>query len=309
MSSLRDRIIIRIPRFKEEIDDDVAVLRYLEGLYSIPVPHVLRYDLTDANPLESPYMIQQYVYGPSLQQLMSTLRLEKRLEIVYELAGVTAAICATTFEHVGILRAIPNSSCVGFAMPQNSAMHEPFSNTLDFLIECYKGHSRNAQAIDPNDKWLPSYMEKLEAIARAFNMRRPFSNKFYLLHNDFMPRNVHVIENADGRPGIEAVLDWDGTTAAPIEAAYVVPHWLWTWSPEAEEGREEMADTMPKSADLRAAKQAFEEKIDLLIPGFMSTWRECSAARELFYFAINGLDYQDDAKRIDRLARLELPFL
>jgi hypothetical protein len=79
-------------------------------------------------------------------------------------------------------------------------------------------------------------------------------------------------------------------------------------SPEAEEEAEEMANTMPKSADLRRVKPKFEE-IDLRIPGYMSLWRECSAARELFCFAINGLDYQGDAKRIDRLAQLELPFL
>ena len=126
------------------------------------------------------------------------------------------------------------------------------------------------------------------------------------MHNDFMARNIQIAESADGALEIAAILDWDGTRAAPIEAGYNVPHWLWTWSPHHEEGRAEISDTTPDSAQLCAVKEMFEREIESRIPGFVPMWREGLPARELFYFAANGLTYQHDDIRVDRLVRSKL---
>jgi hypothetical protein len=252
-------------------------------------------------------MVQKYVVGQPLEQLMPTLTAKNRLEITTQLAKTTAMICTTTFEHIGILRASSKSdtSDVVVTMPLTAAAaadRAPFSKTLDFLLECYNILTQRALSLDPNDKWLVGYMEKLATIARAVDKNRPFTNKFCLLHNDFMAQNIQVVTNDDGSLGIAAVFDWDDATAAPIEAAYVVPEWLWTWTPKEGEGRKNMAGNIPASSDLCKAKETFERVIELEIPGFMSISEYGFEARELFYFAVNGLVFQEQSTRIDQLA-------
>lgn len=301
--SSKERIVIRIPRFGDEIDDIVAILQFLKNYSSIPVPHILHFDLTDKNSIGSPHMVQKYVAGHPLEQLMPTLTEKNRLEITTQLAKITAMIGNTTFEHIGILRASSKGDTSGVvaAMPLIAAAADraPCFKTLDFLLKCYNIHTQRALSLDANDKWFVGYMEKLARIAHAINKKRPFSNKFCLLHNDFMAQNIQVVTNDDGSLGLAAVFDWDDATAAPIEAAYVVPDWLWNWNPKEEEGRKNM---IPALSDLRNAKETFERVIELEIPGFVSISEYGFEARELFYFAVNGLVFQEQSARIDQLA-------
>jgi hypothetical protein len=96
-----------------------------------------------------------------------------------------------------------------------------------------------------------------------------------------MARNIPVKENADEQLVIAAILEWD-SAAAPIEAACVVPHWLWTWTLEEEDGMVEIADEMPITPELQAVKELFEKEIELLAPGFMLMSRVGFLSRELF---------------------------
>ncbi|KAK0511922.1 hypothetical protein JMJ35_005772 [Cladonia borealis] len=63
-----NRFVLRIPRFNlARLDRDVAALRFVRKYTSIPVPEVVKYDFTKANPLHSPYIVQTRIQGQDLQ--------------------------------------------------------------------------------------------------------------------------------------------------------------------------------------------------------------------------------------------------
>jgi hypothetical protein len=131
----------------------------------------------------------------------------------------------------------------------------------------------------------------------------PFSNRFSLFHEDYEARNFLVTMDNSGRFVIQAILDFDGAMAANIEAAWPLPHWLWTWNEKEGEGILDLADAVPESKERRQIKEYFEQQIERLVPGFMSAWRDHWEIRELLGFAIHGLRSNEDNKRAVKYLR------
>lgn len=304
-------VVVRIPRFdsdKSELADQAAVLRYIASLKIIPVPHIAHFDTTDQNIIGSAYMVQHRIEGQNLNDVISSLSQKKCLEVTKEVARVIAQMCSITFEHIGTLCA-PSAAYslrdIGFITPPNSSTTSPFSDTLEYLVQSFNGHIIHPKTGASKGTVFEAYMSLLTDVARDLNARRPFTNKFCLFHSDFMARNLLVKDEADGRLVINGVLDWDLAASAPVEAAYVLPHWLWEPGEEedineATDGSE-LADLTPATPELRAIKELFEKEIEKLVPGFVAMWKEGWAARELFYFAIEGMNSNEDMARVDLL--------
>jgi hypothetical protein len=253
-------------------------------------------------------MVQHRIEGRNINDVISSLSQKKCLEVTKEVARAIAQMCSITFEHIGTLCA-PSAADglrdIGFITPPNSSATSPFSDTLEYLVQSFNGHIIHPKTGAPKGAAFEAYMSLLTDVARELNARRPFTNKFCLFHSDFMARNILVKEEADGRLVINGVLDWDLAASAPVEAAYVLPHWLWEPGEEedineATDGSE-LADLTLATPELRAIKELFEKEIDKLVPGFVAMWKEGWAARELSYFAIEGMNSNEDMARVDLL--------
>ncbi|KAF9512623.1 hypothetical protein BS47DRAFT_1394071 [Hydnum rufescens UP504] len=175
-----------------------------------------------------------------------------------------------------------------FREPDYYSPASPFDNTLAYLKQCFDIHIDNSLFEDPNAIWTPSLMRRLKDAVVALAAKQPFSNRFSLLHEDYEARNFLVTKNESGRFVVQAILDFDGAVAAPIEAAWPFPHWLWTWDVRAKEGISDLADAIPESEERKQIKEYFEDQIERLVPGFMTARANNWEIRELFYFATNG---------------------
>ncbi|KAF9509458.1 hypothetical protein BS47DRAFT_1365261 [Hydnum rufescens UP504] len=267
--SNHERYVLRIPRLHprfNELSNQVAVLRYIKDHSTIQVPSVVHFDTTNQNPLGWSYALQCRIEGLPLSEYMPDLVSGDWNSLTDQVAYVTSQICSLTFPSIGILRA-------------------------------------KAPDDDPNAIWTPSLMRRLKDAVVALAAKQPFSNRFSLLHEDYEARNFLVTKNESGRFVVQAILDFDGAVAAPIEAAWPFPHWLWTWDVRAKEGISDLADAIPESEERKQIKEYFEDQIEHLVPGFMTARANNWEIRELFYFATNGLISNEDDRRAQKYLR------
>lgn len=310
-----ERYVLRIPRIApvfEEVADQVALLRYLKNHSALPVPHVLHFDITDHNPLGWSYVLQRRIDALPLSSYMADLASSNWKSLTDQVANITSQMCSTTFPSIGILRAkAPDDVCsLRFALPLRlgDAEHDPpsttFNDTLAYLEQCFDIHTANALFHDPNDSLTPSLMTGLKNVAVALAAEHLFSNRFSLFHEDHEARNSLVTKDDSGRFIAQAILDFDGALAAPIEAAWPLPHWLWTWDEKEEEGILDLADAVPESKERLQIKEYFEQQIERLVPGFMNAWRRHQEIRELLGFAVHGISSNEDQRRVEKFLRV-----
>lgn len=301
------RLVVRCPRFNYEkvchdIPDHVATLRYVQSLKSIKVPNTLYYDMGSDNVIGWPYVIQDRVDGRTLQWWLCHLKGDDLMKISEAVVEVTSLICRTTFPSAGVIRAKapPAVDEIRLTLPgppeKAQTPEHPYRDTLSFLHESLDSH------MEPGDLWTNSYIKRLKEFATRLNQDRPFSNRFALWHSDYEPRNLLARRLESGTFVIEAVLDFDDAVAAPIEVAWTLPHWLWTWDPKIRDSDVSLADVDPGQDQLRRVKNYVEERMENHIAGFMEVWRSGKAVRQLFYFAMHGFSHgQHVFKRADQL--------
>lgn len=81
--------VLRIPRADDtDISYEVAMFRYVAQHTSLPVPEVLRFDLTKDNPIGHFYSIQQRIPGSNLCELWKTLNHQQKISAAKEWARV-----------------------------------------------------------------------------------------------------------------------------------------------------------------------------------------------------------------------------
>lgn len=288
-----DQLVVRSPRFNSlkvchDIPDHVATLRYIQSLKSIPVPAALYYDMGSENILGWPYVIQNRVEGRALQWWLCHLEGDDLMNIAEAVVEVTSNICRASFPSAGVIRAQDPPSADGIRLtlpgPTDKAKtpENPCQDTLVFLCDCFDSH------MEPDDQWTNSYLKRMKEFASQINQERPFSNRFALWHSDYEPRNLMARKLESGKFVVEAVLDFDGAVAAPIEVAWTLPHWLWTWNPQIRDSDVSLADVTPEDPQLRRVKDYVERTMESSVQGFMEVWRSGKVVRELFYFAMHG---------------------
>ncbi len=106
-----NRFVLRVPRFNHaRLDRDVVALRFVRKYTSIPVPEVVLYDLTKANPLESPYIVQTRVSGHDLQanpgpNYYPNLSHEQKCTVAKELGRILREIQSVEHSSPGLIEA------------------------------------------------------------------------------------------------------------------------------------------------------------------------------------------------------------
>lgn len=85
--------IVRVPRFDDaHLENQIGTLTYLYAYSEIPVPKIIAYDLSDQNPLGSPYLLQTRLNGLNLQSVYMTLNHTQKCEIAREFARILRKI-------------------------------------------------------------------------------------------------------------------------------------------------------------------------------------------------------------------------
>ncbi|KAG9009157.1 hypothetical protein FRB90_008527 [Tulasnella sp. 427] len=296
------RLVIRSPRFNEEADqvdvlDQAAVLRYLKTHSSIPLPNILYFSGSSDNHIQWPYMVQDRVEARSLHWFLSNLEPNDLMSMAREVVEVTSRICSTAFPSAGVIHANapPRTDGIRFTLP--GLAHEvptpetPYYDASSFLSDCFNTQISSRRAVYASDTWVTGYLKRIKAFAMELAVEKPFTNRFSLWHPDFEPRNILARKLDSGEFVIEAVLDFDGAVSAPIEMAWTLPHWLWTWDAELRHGDVERADETPEDDERQMVKDFVETEMERRVPGFMEVWRTGKSARELFYFALNGFNH------------------
>lgn len=109
------RTVLRIPRFNNaRLDRDIAALRFVSKHTSIPVPEVVMYDLTKANPLNSPYIVQTRIPGYDLQahsgpNYYPNLSHKQKCTVAKELGRILREIQSVEHSSPGLIEAAKDS--------------------------------------------------------------------------------------------------------------------------------------------------------------------------------------------------------
>ena len=131
-----NRFVLRVPRFNHaRLDRDVAALRFARKYTSIPVPEIVMYDFTKANPLNSPYIVQTRIQGHDLQanpgpNYYPNLSHNQKCTVAKEFGRILREIQSLEHSSPGLIEAASdNESC------QNYTIRHLDISTLSYIEE------------------------------------------------------------------------------------------------------------------------------------------------------------------------------
>lgn len=129
--------ILRIPRFEAaQLDRDLAPLQLLRQQSEIKIPHVIKFDTTRCNVLESPYMTQARIPGSPLFPAYPDMTHEMRCAIAKELGKVYSELHSIKSITAGRLILSPS---------QGSLIIQPFDKTeTDGIVPYESGPAAQA---------------------------------------------------------------------------------------------------------------------------------------------------------------------
>jgi hypothetical protein len=298
--------VVRIPRLSEnqdvpEVADHAAILSYVAKY--LPVPPVLKYDISYNNPIRSAYMIQGLMPGVPLEDIYGGMSATEKAQIVKEVVGVMKKMDDITFSGIGLLKASADSGIrlAPWKPDKDDAAYTPPTTIPSFLFQRFKSHSAECLRLDPTPGQDNIFTRGLAPLVEQVARNRNLDTHIRLYHNDFEPRNILVDRNPDGTFVVTAVLDFDRACAAPAEVAQVVPHWLWTWNIAELDGDVRFANQDPEDPQALALKRLFDVEIERVFPGFWEFWTRNTALCELLHFAIEGIDSNEGFRRANKL--------
>ncbi|KAG7009944.1 hypothetical protein G7Y79_00001g002160 [Physcia stellaris] len=295
-----DRLILRVPRYEfAQQEREMAILHYVRQHTSIPMAHIVFFDLTHINPLNEPHEHKLSVAEQWGQLLLSQLTVRN------DFAGILDTITSDN----------ENPHVYGFCPFEVDPEPEKEDHRLlskqsildIFVLQFERWNAADKRAY-PNDPHL-DHLDRLIIVAKEMDAAGLFGAGvfFSLCHLDLAPRNVMAnISNTSNTLQITGVLDWDSTVFAPHFMNCEPPSWIWAWSTEddASGGSDDFEDIHandePATEEDRALKRKFEDTVgvDLLKFFHMPHYR---LARELFKLAMSGMRGRDPFDKADRL--------
>ena len=127
--------ILRVPHHADDpMDGDLIILHYVRSKTSIPVPHVVAFDLSDDNPLGRPYMLQRRIPGVCLSSIIYELTQPQRCQLAIQLARIIRQLIGITSPVPGQLgfpkAKVLQESCTENHTPNNKNSSRTAQNTL-----------------------------------------------------------------------------------------------------------------------------------------------------------------------------------
>ncbi|KAL0952294.1 hypothetical protein HGRIS_006584 [Hohenbuehelia grisea] len=287
--STSEDLILRIPRFSEEVDAagiirQVGVLRCLRAF--LPVPEVVLFDASSNNTLERAFMIMRRIPGESLFVVLHTLSVSDRCDLAVQLARLISTIHSMPVpQAVGPLSCGEDGQlCVaritkhdeGLGPDELSPRSAPLS--LSDFISTRTNEIRDWSIRKwPTESFYGDLCDQMQEIWKNLLGDVAFSERQVLFHRDFAARNIIIHQDtADSRWSIKAVLDWDEADVAPLELASVWPDWLWSHAdePTSEISVAESDPDLPVyDEECGQIRAAFVSEIERLEPGYVDRVR------------------------------------
>lgn len=324
------RLVLRTPRmaWNARPDREVATLNYIRQHTIIPVPDIKAFDLTDENPVKSPFVVQSRVPGIDLATAISNGLSHKQWcklaievgRIIIELQKVTSPTpglveAATREDRVQTFKTIPfdikNPHDMEYQKRQaNSStledenaevLHWYEEDTLNFFATQFGRWKAEELRRDPTTILWRDQMQRLTDVASAMNRLGIFrGNENCLAHLDLAPRNIMVELETDESIRITGILDWDSAVFAPKFVSCRPPWWLWQDEkyPVDPMLDDTNADDELDDPELLEIKNLFEDTMG-------DSWYRCAyrtpfrLARRLFNIAIHGNNSNEMFSEID----------
>ncbi|TPX15948.1 uncharacterized protein E0L32_000282 [Thyridium curvatum] len=300
-------VILRVPRYEEneEVEDVVAISRFLQRKIRIPTPRVLAFDVGKDNVLESAYTVMEFVPGITLESVWPRLCQRARFRVASELGEYARLVLQCRSSAAGRVAAadtVDEICLANYPGPpweeERPKLSRPYRNAppeisvLDTLMEDLR--EAEARALGSEDQVLALLFRQLMNMAEEMDRRGFFFDHFYsLTHVDFQARNIMADIKLGQTEGlVSAIIDWDDAIFAPMILACAPPVWLWNdWGPA---DLVERADNIePTTAEYKEIKEAFDTAAgeDYRRWAYGDGYR---LARRLIRFSIEGVRWKRD---------------
>lgn len=305
------RYILRIPRFDAaQVDRDVAALEFIRQHTRIAAPRVVKYDATEHNELNSPYMVQNRINGTDLFSVYPQLDHGARCRVAKDLGDVFRQMLAVRSSAPGRLALSKNDKnkhggsqlqVVPFK-PTKSSTPTPYSSAFgvqsvhEMLTGTFQAFKEDASRRDPGNIAALQLMDEFSEMTTDLSTDGWLDDTSYTLaHLDLAPRNILLDPTrSPDEPIISAILDWDSAVLAPKFMSCTPPLWLWAWK-EDEDEDERTANDTPSTPEACQLKRIFEDAAgkDYIKFAYKPTYR---LARQLVRFAIDGVQSNEEFK-------------
>lgn len=221
-----------IPRIKTE--NEVAVMNWLRKNTTVPVPEVIRFDVTSNNVLQHEFTVLERVRGTALHEIYGRLSQEQLEQIVDQIIDIVEQLHHRSWDGVSGLTRAPGSGDVipgrileetywqapdiAKHFPSESVetfnIHGPYESYTAYitaLIRVYQHAIRLHSSLEPYRDLLP----RLDALVNTF-ARHPKLNytRYVLAHKDLHMANIMYDEYSERITGI---LDWEFSGIVPIQ--------------------------------------------------------------------------------------------
>jgi hypothetical protein len=207
--------VLRIPRWNDanafaDIDDQVAVLRYVSNL--LHAPSVVAYDSTTNNPVKSAYVLQDRIGGENVELIYESLSLSEKLQLativaeeilkmeshILETPGRLAAANATPAANEAPISPTGDIAVHGFrinsnmpsptmAIMEKQALPSLMKAMLDHRVDAY-GEEFQAEMC----KELKNVVDQMEVVG----LMRTTDSENIIWHWDFAHRNIMITRPA-----------------------------------------------------------------------------------------------------------------
>ena len=319
-------LILRAPRPEMaaygHIEREVAILRYVRQNTTLPVPDVIRFDVTANNPLESGYVIQSRLPGVSLRTMWDELTHDHRCKIAEEIGKIVLALQAVKSPTPGIIEASGDERAQSYIV-RPFDVKSAYDGDWKSKIPGFKPDGATATSQQDPLQWLGTqfgrwlayellqspgqilYWDYQLRFVKAAREMEEFGflgdGQNCLHHFDLAARNFMVQIQPDGSPTISGIVDWDSAAFVPTFVSCAPLSWLWTSKMHYDSNGNEV-DGTPSTPEQEEIKEVFEETV-----GFDWEWFAYQPgfrlARELFYFAQHGNQDQMATKRAEKFLK------
>jgi len=257
--SLHTDLILRVsghhlPTIKTE--NEVGVMSWILQNTSIPIPDLIAFDATTANPLGHEYTLLSHSQGDTLSEIYSSLGEQQIEQILDQLIDILSQLHEHEWEEIGGLRRTDQGDIVvaqvldetfwqtpdveKFWPPSETVtslnIQGPYSSYVEYIsaqvqkyIELIKIHESLS--------FLRDTIPRLEAFVRVLPEHSPELNnvKLRLAHKDLHFANM-LYDVASGK--LTAILDWEFSGVVPMTKWNPRRAFLWNGRDDEESGKE-----------------------------------------------------------------------
>jgi Phosphotransferase enzyme family len=215
----------------------VVTLAIAAALHRYKVPKIIKYDITNNNRLNQPYIIETRFEGKSLAELLGTLDIAQKVQIARQLGEFHREIdqfpCARPGQPISIKIPKPNNitnqtDWASLSVQDLHRMKFSFAETFPF----YKP-AINFYAAIHNDLFI-KYRGKQpheESLTLIFKLITYIYNQcdvlklpaYYLTHGKLHNANIRIHLDPEGKAEISGIEGWDDAMILPAIEAFGYP--------------------------------------------------------------------------------------